>query len=113
MASLRYAAQCVLDECREGIAWVVVWKEGRGWETSRFYLEYNERSNTVRLDWPEDLETLQGILAIDQSAIIVNSYVHNLGVFDGQCTRDDLAGALRWQYELQHATLADFMELIV
>ena len=112
MASLRTAAQFVVNEAREGIAWIALWKEGRGWESGRFYLDV-DREGAVSLDWPEEIETLQRILAIDPHAIIVNSYVHNLGVFDGYVTREDLATALRWQYELQNATLADFIGRIV
>lgn len=113
MASIRSAAQWVLDDCRDGIGWVVIWKEGRGWDSIRIYgVDFNERTNTAKLDDPEELETLQSILAIDPHAIIVNGYYHNLG--DNECmTRDTLAYALRWQYELQHATVADFLENIV
>lgn len=74
MATLRNAAQNVLNEAREGIAWIALWKEGRGWETSRFYLEEKD-DGTVELDWPEDLETLQSILAIDQWSRLV-CYLH-------------------------------------
>ena len=113
MASIRNAAQWVLDDCRDGIGWVAIWKEGRSWESERIYgVDYDEPTNTATIDDPEELERLQAILAIDPHAIIVNGYYHNLG--DPECmTRDTLADALRWQYELQHATVADFLENIV
>lgn len=113
MASIRKAAQRVLDDCRDGIGWVPIWKEGRSWESERIYgVDYDEHTNTATIDDPEELERLQAILAIDPNAIIVNGYYHNLG--DPECmTRDTLADALRWQYELQHATVADFLENIV
>lgn len=66
----------------------------------------------MALDYPEDMVDLQGILAKDSHAIIVNGYQHNLAVSDGYVSRDDLARALHWQYDLQHFTLADFMERI-
>lgn len=38
MATLRETASSYADEIREGIAWVVVWKTGRGWNASAFWL---------------------------------------------------------------------------
>lgn len=113
MASIRNAAQWVLDDCRDGIGWVAIWKEGRSWESERIYgVDFDERTYTATIDDPEEQERLQAILAIDPHAIIVNGYYHNLG--DPECmTRDTLADALRWQYELQNATVANFLENIV
>lgn len=113
MASIRKAAQWVLDDCRDGIGWVCIWKEGRGWESERIYgVDFDERTYTATIDDADELERLQDILAIDPRAIIVNGYYHNLG--DPECmTRDTLADALRWQYELQNATVANFLENIV
>ena len=113
MASIRNAAQWVLDDCRDGIGWVAIWKVGRSWESERIYgVDFDEHTYTATIDDPEEQERLQNILAIDPHAIIVNSYYHNLG--DTECmTRDSLADALRWQYELQNATAANFLENIV
>lgn len=36
MATLRETASSYADEIRERIAWVVVWKTGRGWNASAF-----------------------------------------------------------------------------
>ena len=113
MASIRNAAQWVLDDCRDGIGWVAIWKEGRSWESERIYgVDFDERTYTATIDDTEEQERLVAILAIDPHAIIVNGYYHNLG--DPECmTRDTLAVALRWQYELQNATVANFLENIV
>ena len=113
MASIRNATQWVLDDCRDGIGWVAIWKEGRSWESERIYgVDFDVRTYTATIDDPEEQERLQAILAIDPHAIIVNGYYHNLG--DPECmTRDTLADALRWQYELQNATVANFLENIV
>lgn len=113
MASIRKAAQWVLDDCRDGIGWVAIWKEGRSWESDRIYgVDFDEPTYTATIDDADELERLQAILAIDPHAIIVNGYYHNLG--DCECmTRDTLADALRWQYELQNATVANFLENIV
>lgn len=112
MASLKSAARWVLEEARDGIAWIVLWKEGRGWKAETFYFDYNYRTG-VTLDDPDDLEDLRGILSQDPKAIIVNSYIHNLAVVENWVTLDDLVTALRWQYELQKAKLADFVRNIV
>lgn len=110
MASIRNAAQWVLDDCRDGIGWVAIWKEGRSWESERIYgVDFDEHTYTATIDDADELERLQAILAFDPHAIIVNGYYHNLG--DPECmTRDTLAYALRWQYELQNATVANFLE---
>ena len=54
-----------------------------------------------------ELEKLREIYAKDHNAILVNSYVHNLGVYEDWGTRDDLAAGLKWQYKLQHYLVAD------
>lgn len=110
--TMREAAQYLREDAQDGICWIALWKEGRGWGFNTFYLD-EKRDGTVALDYQEDMQDLQGILANDPHAIIVNGYQHNLAVSEGYVSRDDLARALRWQYDLQHATLADFMERIV
>lgn len=110
--TMKEAAQWLREDAQDGICWIALWKDGRGWGFNTFYLD--EKSNgAVELDYPENLSDLQEILTIDPNAIIVNGYQHNLAVLDGHVTRDNLARALRWQYELQHATLANFLENIV
>lgn len=110
--TMREAAQWLRDDAQDGISWIVLWKEGRGWNFRTVYLD-EKRDGTVELDHPEDMEELQSILAIDPHAIIVNGWHHNLAVDEGHVSRDDLARALRWQYDLQNAQLADFMPFIV
>ena len=108
MASIREAAQNVISEGRDGIGWIALWKHGRGWETAAFWPDYNERANTLAFetyDMPEIIE----ILEQDPDAIIVNSYVHNLGSVE-EMTRDTLANALRWQYDLQNSKIADYLQ---
>lgn len=104
MASLRQAAQSVLDEGRDGIGWIACWKEGRGWGCESFWPDLPNDHQLIFEDY--DIERLQEILKTDPHAILVNSYYHNLG--DVECmTRDSLADALRWQYDLQRSMLAD------
>lgn len=110
--TMKEAAQQLREDAQDGICWIALYKFGRGWSFNTFYLD-EKRDGAVVLDYPEDMDALQDILAIDPHAIIVNGYQHNLAVEDGHVTRDDLARALRWQYDLQRNTLADFMERIV
>lgn len=108
MASLRDVAQNVIHEAREGIAWIALWKEGRGWKSAAFWPDYNEKTDLLTFD-TDDIPEILEIIEKDPNAIIVNSWVHNLGPVE-EATRDTLADALRWQYELQHARLADYLE---
>lgn len=110
--SIRSAAQWLKDDAQDGIAWLVLWRDGRGWGFDTVYPE-EKQDGAIILDDADDLERLKDIKQADPRAIIVNGYKHNLGVFDGHVTRDDLATALRWQYDLQHATLADFLARVV
>ena len=110
--TMKEAAQWLREDAQDGICWIALWKDGRGWGFNTFYLD-EKRDGSVELDYPEELADLQEILTTDPCAIIVNGYQHNLAVCDGHVTRDDLARALRWQYDLQSNTLADLMERIV
>ena len=97
MASIRQAAQDVLDVARDGIGWIAVWKEGKSWESMSFWPDYDEPTDSFTFD-ADDLEQLRGIFRKDVGAIFVNSWYANLGDTEGM-TRDSLAEALRWQYE--------------
>ena len=106
MASIRVEAQDVLDIARNGIGWIAVWKNGRSWRTKDFWPDIDENGYPVFDAW--DLEALKNIVALDPGAVILNSYYHNLG--DTTCmTRDSLADALRWQYELKRFTVDDHL----
>lgn len=106
MASIRVEAQDVLDIARDGIGWIALWKSGRSWNTMTFWPDITSDGNLEFDDF--DLEGLENIAAIDRRAILVNGYHHNLG--DTTCmNRDSLADFLRWQYDLQHYTVADVL----
>lgn len=106
MASIRTEAQDVLDVARDGIGWIALWKNGRGWNTFCFWPDITSDGSLVFEDY--EIEGLQNVLEADPRAILVNSWHHNLG--DTTCmTRDSLADALRWQYDLQHYTVADVL----
>ena len=108
MASIRKAAQDILDIAKDGIGWIVLYRKGRGWETTYCYPEYDER--TCRLDFTEcdedEMSELKEIVEIDPKAAILNSYVMNLGDPETM-TRDSLAEFLKWQYDLNNYELRD------
>lgn len=105
MASMRQAAQDVLDIGRDGIGWIALWKEGKGWMSMGFWPDIDDKGR-LSFEDDDDLEALKNIAKLDPRAILVNSWEHNLG--DTTCmTRDTLANALRWQYDLQHYLVAD------
>lgn len=104
MATLRQTAQDMIDIAREGIGWIALWKDGKGWMAMDYYPDIDRDDNLIFEDY--DIDSLQNIVALDPRAILVNGWYHNLG--DTTCmTRDSLAEALRWQYNLQHYTAAD------
>lgn len=105
MANLRSTAQKVLEEARDGIAWLAFYKKGRGWEAACFWPTFYEESGFFTFD-PDDAQELRAILATDPDAIFVNGYYTNLGPMEDM-TRESLTAALRWQYESQFSRLAD------
>lgn len=105
MASLRTIARNNLEEAREGIAWIALYKEGRGWQAACFWPDIDREDRLVFED-ASNLAELKKILTIDPHAIFVNGWYSNLGPID-EMTIDILANALRWQYESQHNQLAD------
>ena len=81
-------------------------KEGRSWNAECFWELFDEQE-VFTTDYPEDAERLHEILSIDPNSIFVNAYLHNLGPINDEMTRDTLAQALRWQYDMQYYRLAD------
>lgn len=104
MASLRMTAQQVLEEARDGIAWIALYKEGRGWGAACFWPDI-DRNGEFKFD-PDDAQELKAILAKDPDAIFVNGYYTNLGPID-EMTRESLSDGLRWQYEEHFNQLAE------
>lgn len=69
MSTLIELARNTAEDIRDGIAWVVVWKEGRSWESKSFWLD----SNTDMFD-SGDIEEIEAILKTDKNAVMVNGY---------------------------------------
>lgn len=110
MASIREVAQDNLDIARDGIGFIALWRRGRGWDSEVFWPDYNERTDTVTFE-PEDIPRLQEIAAADPGAVLLRSYIDNVGGLE-DLTRDDLAAGLRWQYDLQNARIVRYLENI-
>lgn len=110
MASLKSEARNVLNNARDAICWIAVWKDGKGgrsWYAMSFWPDYDE--NTCRFTGIEDyeLEQLRNIHKLDPHAIFVNGYYFNLGDLE-EMTVDSLTNTLRWHYErLMDAQLSD------
>lgn len=107
MASIRQAAQDVIDVARDGIGWIALWKDGKGWMSMEFYPDYNEDTNLFNFE-DYELEKLRSIFRLDPEAILINSYRYNLGDTE-HMTRDTLAEALRWQYENHSGQVLDIL----
>ena len=87
MAALNKIAREYADEIRDGIAWVIVWKEGRSWDATAVWLDPD--TDTFE---PEDLELARKILEKDPKAVMVNGYC--CGHFSEDMTPED--------FELMH-----------
>lgn len=105
MASLRTTAQQVIEEARDGIAWIALYKKGRGWGATRFWPTFYEESGIFTFN-PDDAREINSILATDPGAIFVNGYYTNLGPLE-EMTRESLSAAFRWQYEERFNQLAE------
>lgn len=109
MASIRQAAQDVLGDARDGIGWIAVWKDGKGWMAKTYYPDMDRQGRLVFEDY--ELESLRALAEFDPNAILVNSYYHNLGPVEAEnLTRDQLAYALRWQYDVGNAIVSEALE---
>lgn len=105
--TIREAAQNVIDTAKDGIGWIAFWKEGKGWKSADFYLDFNQRTLHFDFVYKDDIEALRDIAQKDPQAILVNSYYNNLHVDDGKVSCQDLADALRWQYSLGSCLVKD------
>lgn len=92
MATLKEIAREWASELREGIAWVIVWKNKRSWNAQAVWL--NCEDGTFE---PEDLELARKVLMQDKTAVMLNGYY--CGRFFEEMTVADVAAAIRWHYE--------------
>lgn len=95
MASLK---NIVRDECStitNGIAWVVIYKDGRSWKSNYFYPESGDYDNGYIFS-DEDMEELQRISETDPKAICVNGYYMP---FSEDFTLQEMENKILWMYQ--------------
>nr|WP_289766664.1 YodL domain-containing protein [uncultured Acetatifactor sp.] len=90
MADLRRIAREYRDEIMDGIAWVAVWKKGRSWDASAFWLDDNEMIKD------DEMGSARDIVAADIRAILINEYYC---AHMGNGTVEDIANGIRFHYE--------------
>lgn len=104
MPSLRSIASWEADTIRDGIAWVVIWKEGRSWHSEAMWL--NPETDTLE---PEDLKRAREILEKDPNAIAVNGYY--CGRYWEEMRVIDVEHAIRHDYSENWHLLRGWEEL--
>ena len=101
MASLRDTVKQYQEELRDGIAWVVFWREGRSWNGEDFYLDAGDSLTA------EQKSRLEEIRQKDPTAVILNNYY--CGYLAGDMTVDELTTGVRRHYENGYNDVADFI----
>ena len=107
MASIVNCAKEVFEDACDGILGILLWKTGKSWHIETLLGDVDYDDKTILAD-EEETKMLSGILDQDRNAILVNGYDYNLGVDSESGNIKILAKALKWQYELNHALLADY-----
>lgn len=100
MAGIRKIAKEYRDEIMEGIAWVAVWKTGKGWNARAFWLDSDDRIEA------DDVEEVKGILAEDAFAVFINEYYC---AHMGEGTLEDIVAGIRFHYENGSNRLLDWL----
>jgi len=109
MASLRKIASILREDAQDGIAWFILWKKGRSWNALEVWPEAMDSDGTTVTLKSDDAAEARRILAEDPDAAFVNSWYHNLGMFEDEyLTVEVLAEKLRWQYEDCGQLLSDW-----
>lgn len=98
MAALNTVVDYFADEIRQGIALVVIWKTGRGWNGYATWPDPD--ANTFD---PDDLKKAHEILETDPNAIMLKGY--SCGRFYYEMTKLEIARRIRWHYENGHNLL--------
>lgn len=100
MAGIREVAREYRDEIMDGIAWVAVWKTGRGWNARAFWLDVDDKIED------DEIEDARGIVAEDTCAVFINEYYC---AHMGEGTLEDIVAGIRFHYENGYNRLADWL----
>lgn len=107
MADLRKIIKENYNAIVEGIAWVVIYKEGKSWNCGYFYPEGGSYDEGYILS-PEDTEKLEDISDRDYKAICINGYYMGFGEDN---TPKEVADKVLWMYENRRNQLkGDFID---
>lgn len=109
MASLRKVASILREDAQDGISWIILWRKGRSWNALEVWPEAMDSNGTTVTLNSDDAAEVRRILKEDSDAIFVNSWYHDLGMYeDEHLTVEVLAEKLRWQYEECGQLLSDW-----
>lgn len=106
MASLKTIIKDEYDFICEGIAWVVVYKNGRNWDSWRFYEEDGNYDDGYIVS-KEDLDRMKDILQNDSKAICING---NYTGFAEDFTMKEMENKVLWTYTEGFNRLYDFLK---
>ena len=108
MASLRTMVGRFRNELREGVAYVVFWKNGRSWDAEAFWLDPGYFEDYGGVIEEDDAREMRQIIKTDPNAIVVNGF--ESCPFDGESTVEHMLEHIRWRYEDHRCQLSDFYE---
>lgn len=110
MSSLKEIVKENRDEIVEGMAWVVIWKNGRSWNCECFWEESGSYEDGYEF-LPEDIERMKKVSNIDPKAISVNGYYMGIGE---DFTIEDIENKILYFYETRLNQLnGDFLGYFV
>lgn len=94
----------------EGIAWVVIYKDGRSWNCDYFYPESGSYDEGYTFS-AEDIEKMEEIAKKDHKAICINGYYMGFGE---DFNLKEMEDKVLWMYENWRNQLkGDFLDCFV
>ena len=106
MSSLKAIIKDEYNFICEGIAWVVVYKNGRNWDSWRLYEEDGNYDDGYIFS-KEDLDRMKDILQEDSKAICING---NYTGFAEDFTMKEMENKVLWMYTEGFNQLYDFLK---
>lgn len=108
MAKLYDVAKDLKDVAEEDIGWLLVWRESHGWKGAAVWPDYDEGTDTMTFQ-PDELQVVEAAVQEDEDALLVNSYIHNLGVEDYEVSVSRLEECLRYHYKRKTSLAMDYI----
>ncbi len=99
--TLKYWTSYYANELRDGIAWVIFWKVGRGWNAEAIWLNVDD---TIGHD---DIPIVEKALRQDSNAVMLNGY--DCGHIGEDMSVVELTNGVRWHYNNHFNLLKDFL----